>query len=191
MKRPVNFETIDAIDFELLGNSFYTDLDNFLYQTDRKPFFFPQSYKRPYHFEEIDNANVLERTETLNAINDLKSEITEVKESKLTTDNQTEVVNIHDYILYKDFLKKYVSSNGRVNYAEIKKNETELNDLVMLFKSNFIDKSWTKNEQLSYWINTYNLFTIQLIIQNYPTTSITKISSNNCDEVQLLIQEHP
>ena len=28
MKRPVNFETIDAVDFELLGNSFYTDLDN-------------------------------------------------------------------------------------------------------------------------------------------------------------------
>ena len=28
MKRPINFETIDAVDFELLGNSFYTDLDN-------------------------------------------------------------------------------------------------------------------------------------------------------------------
>jgi hypothetical protein len=28
MKRPVNFETIDRVDFELLGNSFYTDLDN-------------------------------------------------------------------------------------------------------------------------------------------------------------------
>jgi hypothetical protein len=27
MKRPINFETIDAVDFELLGNSFYTDLD--------------------------------------------------------------------------------------------------------------------------------------------------------------------
>jgi len=28
MKRPVNFETIDAVDFEMMGNSFYTDLDN-------------------------------------------------------------------------------------------------------------------------------------------------------------------
>lgn len=27
MKRPVNFDKIDAIDFEMLGNSFYTDLD--------------------------------------------------------------------------------------------------------------------------------------------------------------------
>jgi len=27
MKRPVNFETIDAVDFEMMGNSFYTDLD--------------------------------------------------------------------------------------------------------------------------------------------------------------------
>jgi len=28
MKRPENFETIDAVDFEMMGNSFYTDLDN-------------------------------------------------------------------------------------------------------------------------------------------------------------------
>ena len=27
MKRPVNFERIDRIDFEIFGNSFYTDLD--------------------------------------------------------------------------------------------------------------------------------------------------------------------
>jgi hypothetical protein len=143
---------------------------------DKKPF---EKSERTKESETTAKNISISKTDTL--INDLKSEITEVKESKLTTDNQTEVVNIHDYILYKDFLKKYVSSNGRVNYAEIKKNETELNDLVMLFKSNFIDKSWTKNEQLSYWINTYNLFTIQLIIQNYPTTSITKISSKPWD----------
>jgi len=143
---------------------------------DKKPF---EKSERTKESETTAKNISISKTDTL--INDLKSEITEVKESKLTTDNQTKVVNIHDYILYKDFLKKYVSSNGRVNYAEIKKNETELNDLVMLFKSNFIDKSWTKNEQLSYWINTYNLFTIQLIIQNYPTTSITKISSKPWD----------
>ena len=27
MKRPVNFETIDAVDFEIYGHSFHTDLD--------------------------------------------------------------------------------------------------------------------------------------------------------------------
>ena len=27
MKRPVNFETIDRVDFEIHGHSFYTDLD--------------------------------------------------------------------------------------------------------------------------------------------------------------------
>ena len=27
MKRPVNFETIDAVDFDTMGISFYTDLD--------------------------------------------------------------------------------------------------------------------------------------------------------------------
>lgn len=28
MKRPVNFEKIDSVDFELMENDFYTDLDN-------------------------------------------------------------------------------------------------------------------------------------------------------------------
>jgi len=28
MKRPVNFETIDSVDFEINGVPFYTDLDN-------------------------------------------------------------------------------------------------------------------------------------------------------------------
>ena len=32
-------------------------------------FFFPASYKRPYQIEEIDNANVLQRAEVLNALN--------------------------------------------------------------------------------------------------------------------------
>ena len=27
MKRPVNFETIDAVDFEIHGHNFHTDLD--------------------------------------------------------------------------------------------------------------------------------------------------------------------
>ena len=27
MKRPVNFETIDRVDFEIHGHSFHTDLD--------------------------------------------------------------------------------------------------------------------------------------------------------------------
>lgn len=46
---------------------FHNDLQNLL--GNREVFFFPTSYKRPYEFEETENANVLLRTELLNELN--------------------------------------------------------------------------------------------------------------------------
>ncbi|MCS6821593.1 MAG: transcription-repair coupling factor [Microscillaceae bacterium] len=45
---------------------FYNDLQNLL--PDKKIFIFPTSYKRPYCYEEIENANVLQRAEVLGVI---------------------------------------------------------------------------------------------------------------------------
>ena len=44
---------------------FLNDLQNLLGQ---EALFFPMSYKRPYEYDEIENANVLQRTETLNKL---------------------------------------------------------------------------------------------------------------------------
>lgn len=49
------------------------DLEN-LYLQD-KVFFYPESYRRPYDIEETDNANILMRSETLNAISEGKARI--------------------------------------------------------------------------------------------------------------------
>lgn len=46
---------------------FYNDLQNLL--EDKEVLFFPSSYKRPYVFEETENANILMRAEILNRIN--------------------------------------------------------------------------------------------------------------------------
>ncbi|MBY0424670.1 MAG: transcription-repair coupling factor, partial [Cytophagales bacterium] len=46
---------------------FQNDLENLL---EKEVLFFPTSYKKPYQFEEIENANVLTRTEVLNKLND-------------------------------------------------------------------------------------------------------------------------
>ncbi len=46
---------------------FYNDLQNLLGK--KNIWFFPSSYKRPYKFVEVENANVLERAEVLNRIN--------------------------------------------------------------------------------------------------------------------------
>jgi transcription-repair coupling factor (superfamily II helicase) len=50
---------------------FHNDLQNLLGKAD-EVLFFPTSYKRPYQFEEIDNANVLQRAEVLNRISQAK-----------------------------------------------------------------------------------------------------------------------
>lgn len=46
---------------------FQNDLQNLLGKTD--VLFYPTSYKRPYHYEEVENANVLMRGEILNKLN--------------------------------------------------------------------------------------------------------------------------
>jgi transcription-repair coupling factor (superfamily II helicase) len=47
-----------------------SDLQNLLGNLDQR--LFPSSYKRPYQYEEIDNANVLQRAELLNQIIETK-----------------------------------------------------------------------------------------------------------------------
>jgi transcription-repair coupling factor (superfamily II helicase) len=50
---------------------FHNDLQNLLGK-ETEILFFPTSYKRPYQFEEIDNANVLQRAEVLNRVSQAK-----------------------------------------------------------------------------------------------------------------------
>lgn len=51
---------------------FYNDLQSLLDAKDI--LFFPSSYKRPYEFDEIENANILQRAEVLNSINNKSSQ---------------------------------------------------------------------------------------------------------------------
>lgn len=50
---------------------FYNDLQSLL--APKEILFFPTSYKRPYEFDEIENANVLQRAEVLNKVNNKSS----------------------------------------------------------------------------------------------------------------------
>ena len=52
---------------------FFNDLQNLV--GEENVFFFPMSYKKPYQYEEIDNANVLQRSEILNLLNNEKTNL--------------------------------------------------------------------------------------------------------------------
>lgn len=78
--------------------------------------------------------------------------------------------------VYPKILSSYVSSSGKVNYAQIKVNAEMLGQAITHYQENTPKSGWSTNQKLAYWINAYNLFTIKLIIDNYPVKSIKDIA---------------
>ena len=89
---------------------------------------------------------------------------------------KTEAQTIN-YRIWNQFLEKNVNSFGEVNYQAIKTNQQLLQASLNLFSKSKPNNSWSKDETLAYWINTYNAFTIKLIIDNYPLKSIKDIKN--------------
>ena len=83
--------------------------------------------------------------------------------------------SLHSHAEFDQLLKKYVSTSGRVNYRDLKKDEKTLHHYIKLLEANPVNSSWTYHNQLAYWINLYNALTLQLILKNYPVSSIMDI----------------
>lgn len=70
-------------------------------------------------------------------------------------------------------LKKHVSPDGKVDYRGFIQDKTILEKYLRIVSENAPDrKTWSKDQQLAYWINVYNAFTVKLIVDNYPVKSI-------------------
>ena len=82
-----------------------------------------------------------------------------------------------DHSAFDKLLKKYVNAKGRVNYKGLKADQTELNSYLALLSKNAPAASWSKAEQMAYWINAYNAYTIRLVLDHYPISSIKDIGS--------------
>ncbi|RIY09861.1 DUF547 domain-containing protein [Hymenobacter rubripertinctus] len=72
-------------------------------------------------------------------------------------------------------LKKYVNGQGRVNYKGFKSEEKAFNDYLAQLSKNPPAAADSKAEQMAFWINAYNAYTIRLILDNYPLKSIKDI----------------
>lgn len=78
--------------------------------------------------------------------------------------------------LWDDLTKKNVSVDGKVNYKGFIQDSLKLNSYLKLISNGAPNpKTWSKNDQMAYWINAYNAYTVQLIIRNYPLKSIKEI----------------
>ncbi len=83
----------------------------------------------------------------------------------------------HSYQAYHKVLKTVVNSDGLVNFRALKANPLELNRAVYQLEkvSNAEYASWDQREQIAFWVNSYNIYTLKLIIANYPVASIRDI----------------
>ena len=73
-------------------------------------------------------------------------------------------------------LKEYVTAEGWVDYQGLLADRTRLDDYLNILSAHHPNKeNWSRNERLAYWINAYNAFTLQLILDNYPVKSIKDI----------------
>ncbi|WP_460499744.1 DUF547 domain-containing protein [Hymenobacter agri] len=82
-----------------------------------------------------------------------------------------------DHSAYDKLLKKHVTAQGLVDYKGFKADETAFNQYLALLSKNPPAGNWSKADQMSYWINAYNAYTIRLILDHYPVQSIKDIGS--------------
>jgi len=79
-----------------------------------------------------------------------------------------------DHSAFTGVLKTYVDGKGMVNYKALKSNRGALD--AYLKKTGAVPekefKSWSKDEQLAFYMNVYNAETLQFIIDNYPVETI-------------------
>ena len=83
--------------------------------------------------------------------------------------------NVPSHAEWDFLLRRFVNTQGRVNYAALKKEERKLDNYLNILRENPPAPDWSKAEELAYWINTYNAFTIKLILEHWPVSSITKL----------------
>ncbi|WP_242155675.1 DUF547 domain-containing protein [Aestuariivivens sediminis] len=91
------------------------------------------------------------------------------------TDQNPQKPVVMSHKSWDTLLKKHVSEDGAVDYEGFKTDWKALSDYLEYLGQNVPQDSWSKEEQLSFWINAYNAMTVDLILRHYPVKSIKDI----------------
>ena len=84
-----------------------------------------------------------------------------------------------DHSNWDKLLQKHVTPSGIVNYKGFIKDKASLEKYLEILQLNPPSSNWYDHDIKAYWINAYNAFTIQLIIDNYPVESIMDLKFGN------------
>jgi hypothetical protein len=95
---------------------------------------------------------------------------------KIMKNEQVQTSIKMDHSIWDELLKKHVQENGLVDYKGFQSDRDSLDKYLKSLSANKPDNSWTRKELLAYYINLYNAYTVDLILNNYPVESIKDIS---------------
>ncbi|TGE25243.1 DUF547 domain-containing protein [Hymenobacter aquaticus] len=82
-----------------------------------------------------------------------------------------------DHSAFDKLLKKHVNAKGLVDYKGFKADQAAFNQYLAQLSKNKPADSAPKAEQMAFWINAYNAYTIRLILDHYPLQSIKDIGT--------------
>lgn len=80
-----------------------------------------------------------------------------------------------DNAVYTRLLQRHVNTQGWVDYPGLLKEKDSLRMYLKTLGAHVPSPDWPEEEKLAYWINVYNAFTLDLVLQHYPVKSIKDI----------------
>jgi hypothetical protein len=78
--------------------------------------------------------------------------------------------------IWDELVKKHVTEEGYVDYEGFIADSAALNKYLNLLSNHHPNKKWSDDEQLAFWLNAYNAFTVKLILDHWPVESIKDIA---------------
>ena len=76
---------------------------------------------------------------------------------------------------WDQLLQAHVNAAGQVDYVAFQQDSARLQAYLQQLSQQPPQAAWPRPARLTYWINAYNAFTIQLILEHYPLASIREL----------------
>jgi hypothetical protein len=97
-----------------------------------------------------------------------KTELNKVESNEIEPVVHRRQVSFNDKCA--DILSSFVDRDGKVDYAALRRKRLELRKLLDEFDR--LDskeyESWPESDKIAFWINTYNIQMLNIIVENYP-----------------------
>ncbi len=90
------------------------------------------------------------------------------------------------HAILNELLQKHVDPEGTVDYRGMKQNAARLDAYLDLLAENPPRDDWSRVEKLAYWINAYNAFTVKLVTEHYPISSIMDLAGGKIWDTRTL-----